>query len=174
MIWRDIKGYEGLYKVSSKGDVHSVRLGKNLKHYIPKDGYHRLNLSIDGKRKQYQVHRLVALHFCEGYDQGLVVDHEDGNKDNNEYTNLKWVTQRDNVINQITRGTHNVSRAQQVAKVKNQKAIIVISPQGNESEYSSTKKACDELGLTRGKVTDVLKGYRKHHKGYTFRYKING
>ncbi|ACI91047.1 gp31.2 [Bacillus phage SPO1] len=174
MEWKDIKGYEGHYQVSNTGEVYSIKSGKTLKHQIPKDGYHRIGLFKGGKGKTFQVHRLVAIHFCEGYEEGLVVDHKDGNKDNNLSTNLRWVTQKINVENQMSRGTLNVSKAQQIAKIKNQKPIIVISPDGIEKEYPSTKCACEELGLTRGKVTDVLKGHRIHHKGYTFRYKLNG
>lgn len=174
MRWRDVQGYEGLYKVSDEGQVYSIRSGILLKHYVPEDGYHRVKLSGKGKRKHYQIHRLVAKHFCEGYEPGLVANHKDGDKDNNFYWNLEWVTQKVNVANQIARGTLNVAKAQEAAKEKNQKAIVVISPEGNVIEYPSTKLACEKLGLTGSKVTDVLKGRRSHHKGYTFRYVSNG
>lgn len=53
-------------------------------------------LKIDGKNKLFFVHRVVALHFVDGYFDGAVVNHKDGNKSNNHYTNLEWVSRSDN------------------------------------------------------------------------------
>ena len=47
-------------------------------------------------KKRYFIHRLVAIHFCEGYSEELVVNHIDGNKNNNKATNLEWVTRSEN------------------------------------------------------------------------------
>jgi hypothetical protein len=57
---RDIKGYEGLYAVTSCGKVWSYRSKKFLKPYDNGFGYLYVNLNNDGKKKQFKIHRLVA------------------------------------------------------------------------------------------------------------------
>lgn len=168
--WKDIIGYEGYYKISNNGKVYSIKSDTIMSHYIPKDGYHRVHLCKGGIRKGFQVHRLVALHFCDGYAEDLVVDHIDGDKDNLWYTNLEWKTQYDNVQNMIERGTHTVDKAHLVAWEKNQKEIYMIFPDGSKRKYTSTKECAMDNNLLVSKITDVLKGRRKHHKGYVFEY----
>ena len=166
-----VQGYKGYYWVTDEGDILSVKTGGPLSQTVPKDGYHRVHLYNGKVRKGFQVHRLVALHFCEGYKEGLVVNHKDGDTHNNNYWNLEWTTQKGNVANCIERGTHNVRSAQEAAKIKNKVPVVAISPTGEESEYPSAKEAGAQLGLSPSKITDVLKYRRKHTKGYTSRYK---
>lgn len=101
-IWKDIQGYEGLYMVSNLGRVKSLnyrRSGKEsiLKYNIEKNGYLSVALYKDKKIKRHKIHRLVALAFVDGYEEGLVVNHKDENKKNNTWTNLEWVTSQYNV-----------------------------------------------------------------------------
>lgn len=58
--------------------------------------YLRVGLSTNSNKKFINIHRLVAIHFCEGFKEGLVVNHKDGNTLNNHYSNLEWVTQKQN------------------------------------------------------------------------------
>lgn len=94
--WRDIPGYEGLYKVSDLGNVLSVRKDKNLKPGINSAGYSQVNLYIFGKRKASTVHQLVAMCFLKHESSGSsrVVDHIDNNKMNNNLTNLQIISTR--------------------------------------------------------------------------------
>lgn len=107
--WRNIPGYEGLYQVSDCGQVKSCeRVRKNkgnnfanikeriLKPVLNTDGYHRVGLCKDGKRKNFSVHRLVALAFLEG-DNYLTINHIDECKTNNHASNLEYLTRGDNV-----------------------------------------------------------------------------
>jgi hypothetical protein len=104
-IWKDVKGFEGLYQVSNMGRVRSLDRwtlnerprfikGRMLNPYMNKyKGYLRISLS-DGhrNRKHYEVHRLVALHFVPGYKEGLVVNHKNEVKTDNRAENLEWCT----------------------------------------------------------------------------------
>lgn len=112
--WLDVVGYEGYYQVSSHGKArslprvverqwasglisHSKRPGFCL---VPTDngrGYQQVDLRVDCKRKQHKVHRLVATAFCpnpEGYEE---VNHIDGDKYNNHFTNLEWCNRSQNI-----------------------------------------------------------------------------
>lgn len=75
------------------GTVYSYFSNRFLKPDVSKLGYHQYTLTIDGERKRYKAHRLVAFLFLPTPEKGKnTVDHLDGNKSNNHYSNLEWVT----------------------------------------------------------------------------------
>ena len=100
---KDIKGYEGLYSVSSDGRIWSEYTKKYLSPGCTR-GYLVVSLSKDGTSKSFKVHRLVAEAFLPNYVEGLVVNHIDGNKQNNLVDNLEFVTQKENVRHSFSMG----------------------------------------------------------------------
>ena len=101
-IWKDIVGYEGLYQVSNLGRVKSLNYRRSKKEEVRKlrtncFGYLQVKLWKNGEWKMWSVHRLVALHFVDGWFEGAVVNHIDEDKQNNVWTNLEFVTQEYNV-----------------------------------------------------------------------------
>lgn len=112
-VWKDIKGYEGIYQISNLGRVKSlertVESGnkmRNLKETIRtpvkhKLGYMGLNLSKDSKIKGHLIHRLVAMHFVPNPNRSPEVNHIDGVKTNNVHTNLEWCTRKENINHAI-------------------------------------------------------------------------
>ena len=112
-IWKDVKGYEGIYQVSNKGKVKSLDRkivssdgkthnykGKILKPFLRK-GYYSVNLRYSGTRKVCDVHRIMANSFI---GCGKVVNHKDGNKLNNNLENIELVTQSENVRHYLRLG----------------------------------------------------------------------
>lgn len=81
---------------TSKIIAKRIYPGRLLKQSTSVEGYKFVALKIDGKTKQIYVHRLVAMAFVDGYDDGLVVNHKNENKADNRYTNLEWCTQKYN------------------------------------------------------------------------------
>jgi len=105
-IWKDIKGYEGIYKISNYGNVKSLNFNRTnkeklLKNRIVNEGYVQVVLYKNSKRKAYYVHCLVANHFIENPNNLPEVNHKDGNKQNNNVDNLEWVTSKENSIHEI-------------------------------------------------------------------------
>ena len=105
-IWKDIKGYEGLYQVSNLGNVRSMdRItrdgrkikGKNIKpHTNGNSRYLRAALCNNGKIKYENLHRLVAKAFIPNPQNKPEVNHKDENPSNNFIDNLEWMTSKEN------------------------------------------------------------------------------
>lgn len=105
--WKDIKGFEGYYQISSSGRVKSVRrriktersfrnIDERLRTLVEVHGYLYCELWKENDHKRYAVHRLVAEAFLDNPDSLPQVNHKDGDKKNNNVTNLEWCTQSDN------------------------------------------------------------------------------
>lgn len=106
-VWKEIKGYEGLYQVSNLGRIKSLPKIKktptttfmtNERIIYPRicKGYLRIGLSKLGNTKQFFVHCLVAAAFI-GEANGMTVNHKDENKLNNHADNLEYMTLADNI-----------------------------------------------------------------------------
>jgi len=96
--YKDIKGYEGIYKISNFGNVLSVL--SNNKILKPRDngyGYKSVCLTKDKKPRYYKIHRLVALNFIPNPENKKEVNHINGVKSDNTINNLQWVTPSENV-----------------------------------------------------------------------------
>ena len=99
IVWKDIKGYEGIYQISNYGEVirlqsydsrGHLRNKRTLKQRKNEDGYLQLGLHKNGKEKKFLVHRLVAETFTPNPYNYLEINHIDENKQNNSIFNLEW------------------------------------------------------------------------------------
>lgn len=119
-MYREIKGYEGLYAVSEQGNVwchkKNVAVGKNggvvergghvLKTMSnsKRTKHQRVILTKDGKRSQHQVHRLVAQAFIPNPQNLPLVNHKDCDPTHNHADNLEWCTAQQNSIHAYQNG----------------------------------------------------------------------
>jgi hypothetical protein len=107
--WKDVVGYEGHFMVSESGKVKSLNRtcicsngnkyrvkGKDLSSFISNVGYFRISLRNGGKQIKYSIHRLVAEAFIPKEIGRDFVNHIDGNRLNNHYSNLEWVSMIEN------------------------------------------------------------------------------
>ena len=116
-VWKDVKGYEGLYQVSNLGNVKSL-YGLCGRKYVKREkilkktkkrangNYYRevVTLRKDKKKKEFKVHRLVAEAFLPNLENKPMVNHIDGNSFNNNVNNLEWCTARENVVHAYETG----------------------------------------------------------------------
>ncbi|WP_165020898.1 NUMOD4 motif-containing HNH endonuclease [Dysgonomonas sp. ZJ279] len=114
-IWKDIIGFENFYQISNCGNVRSlerliVRINGSkqltrsvlLKPYRGKTSvYYQISLSKKSVGYKFLVHRLVAQAFLKDWDSKLEVNHMDGNKHNNNATNLEMCTRQGNIDHSI-------------------------------------------------------------------------
>lgn len=105
--WRKVIGYEGLYEVSSLGQVRSLSTNRVLRGGLSAKGYVRVNLySRDRIVKTMFVHVLVATAFLEKEAGRSQVNHMDGVKTNNNVSNLEWCTGTENMRHAVRTGLH--------------------------------------------------------------------
>lgn len=164
--WKDIKGYEGYYQISSYGRVKSLsRKLKNkwgyftskekiLKLSVDKQGYNWVKLCKNNLEKSFLVHRLVTKAFLG--DSKLVVNHKDFNKSNNNLKNLEYCSQSENVrhyeksqkrYSKYIGVSYDKSRKKWTAKFKENKKTINLGRFETEEEaykktleYEKTKR----------------------------------
>lgn len=153
---KDIKGYEGLYAVTSCGKVWSYKRSKFLSQRYDKDGYPRIDLYKDGKAKTYFIHRLVAEAYIPNLDNLPQINHKDEDRTNNSVNNLEWCSAQYNV-NYGTR----TERAMQGVR----KPVLCVEL---NKVFRSQKEAAEELGLVATCIGRCCKGKQKTTGGYHF------
>lgn len=100
--WRLIDGFDN-YQVSSVGRIRNTITQRILKQRKNRYGYYCINLRKNSVVKLTKIHRLVAFAFCNNDNNYDVVDHIDRNKTNNNYLNLRWVSNSMNSRNATIR-----------------------------------------------------------------------
>ena len=149
------------YKILNTGVVVG-KYGKLLKTFANHKGYPQVALYIDGKKNSICVHRIVALKYVDNKCGKPDVNHKDECKTNNNYTNLEWVTNIEN----INHGTGNARRAKSLNKavIQSEKNGVVIK------KWGSAKEACDVCGFDSGHISSVCSGSRDTHGGFIWEY----
>ena len=104
-----IDNIETDYEINELGEIYSYKTNKILSGSIFNTGYRMVRLTINGQKKSYAVHRLVAEAFIPNPENLPVVNHKDGNKLNNNVENLEWVSQSQNRIHAIQTKTSNLA-----------------------------------------------------------------
>lgn len=130
-IWKDIDGYDGIYKISNMGRVKSLAKNVNMpnggtrldceriiKGSVAPNGYRRINLSKNGRVITHSIHRLVLESFDINVDNKPYVNHKDGNKLNNRLSNLEWVTGSENIL-------HSLYELGNISKLNKNKRVLV-------------------------------------------------
>lgn len=172
-IWKDIKGYEGLYQVSNFGRVKSIpRNGTILKERIlqpkiSKQGYYEVNLNNKYKRKMMKVHRLVAEAFIFNYNNLPFVNHKDFNTLNNNVKNLEWVTPKENTLYSKKLGRYNNSYKLKMKRVNqyNKQGELI-------KTWNSITEASKMLNIDKGHISACCKHKKNYNTsgGYRWEY----
>lgn len=160
--WKPINGFEGHYWINRHGDVrssHPKKKGKLLKPWVGTDGYARVDLYYNSKRRRCRVNRLVAETFIPNPDNKCDVNHIDNNPLNNDVSNLEWVTRSENMMWAVKFDRQHVKKipiiAQNIAT-------------GETVLFESTQDAMRH-GFIQSAVWRCIHGFVKQHRGYTFK-----
>jgi hypothetical protein len=171
-IWKEIKGYEGLYEVSNLGNVKSLERnivrkdGTNfyiaeriLRPSKDRKGYLNIGLYKKGKSKNYKVHRLVAAAFIPNPESKLEVNHINADKADNRVKNLEWATCKENVHHAIKAGlittcSANNKRSKPVAQYDENNILI--------ATYPSMREAARQTGIYQSDISRCCNKEKNH------------
>jgi hypothetical protein len=156
--WRDVIGFEGLYKVSNFGQVQTVKTGEMKKQTIA-DGDKRPYLSLwkNNKIKVCRPHKLVMEAFVGVRPQGMECCHNDGNPQNNYLSNLRWDTPKNNHADKVKHGTTN--RGERCAAAKLTLEQVNQIRQDNRLQ----RIIATEYGVQQSQISRIKNGNRWQH-----------
>lgn len=152
--WKAIPGYEGLYEASSFGRIRTAEGKTTSNARYPsrvwkqrimkqklglrkgKKGFDaRVIIWKDGKPNTFLVSRLIAMTWCDGYQEGFTVNHKDGNPLNNRASNLEWISLADNIKHGFENGLYT-----------NQKQCTLLDKNGLKKVFRSQSEASRAIG----------------------------
>jgi len=150
-----IEGLEN-YQVTEDGQVYNTKTKRYRKHFINPGGYAVVNIMIKAKSRTFQVHRLVAAAFCKN-DGYPVVNHIDGDKLNNHYTNLEWCSHAHNRLHsaRVLGNTDSKHLFQPGNASRSRPCRIVKGPK--PGDYPSFKAAADANGTTSSYLSTIVR-----------------
>lgn len=162
-LWKDIPGYERLYQASTHGRIRtcdgkvtsssrfSRRVWKQriLKQKITKNSKGRFDARVElwsgAEHKTLLVARLIAITWCNGFKDGMTVNHIDGNSMNNNADNLEWISLADNIRHGFETGLY-----------KMQKKCVLVDEYGKRQIYRSQVQASRSIGRSNGYIANKL------------------
>jgi len=180
--WLDIKGFEGLYQISSFGRLKSFK--KHSEGYIlsnvNKTGWY-LNVVLCGigkKDESHKIHRLVGKYFIPNPDNKKYINHKDLNKQNNRKNNLEWNTCSENInhaINlnpNILKGINDYNRNKIKPIVQYSLDGVLIEEHVSGKDAALKTKVCERNIFQVASKTEYKPGLtRKQAGGFIWKYK---
>lgn len=192
VVWKPIKDYEQLYEISNTGKVRrkdSIVTRSNGRQLPVKGGemqlrdngmgYLRVKLCKNNKSRRVLIHRLIAEHFIPQPDGMTIINHRDGNKQNNHISNLEWTTQKENIRHARETGLVNIEKWKKSIAETGRRVIKDLHIQNSRSvintetgeKFSSIIDAAKALGVCRMSLGKKLRGQRKNNTSLVFENK---
>lgn len=184
--WKDIKGFEGYYQISTEQIVRGLKRTvkkpfgfrtvreRIIKTYLHNCGYWQVLLRKEGKTKRFVIHRLVADAFIPNPLNLPQVNHKNGIKTDNRIENLEWVTEKQNINHAWRTGLIDIEGVKERGKAAAKKSrlpIIQLSLEGKVLKvYESMSKAQELTQIPAPNIIEVCKNRRKTAGGFLWCY----
>lgn len=179
-MWKDIKDYQGIYQINELGEILTLkRFGRGstnsmIDRYMKQrvhNGYSIVDLSKNGTKKTFSVHRLVAETFIINTENKQCINHKDGNRLNNNVTNLEWCTHSENnkhsyQSNGRTNPMTGIKGSLNKLSTKTQQLTI------NDEliqTFDSMTEASSATGVCISAICEVRNGNRKSAGGFKWK-----
>lgn len=155
--WKSVVGYEGVYEVSSLGNVR--RCGRNVggraeyrprRIVVSKAGYCVVHLSQNGRKEMQKVHRLVAEAFLPNPDGKPCINHKDASKRNNAVENLEWCTHLENNVHAIRNGLRGFRSDRRYGEKSYHCKL-------SEADVAEIKRIRGEEGFSQSKLANMFR-----------------
>lgn len=177
------------YGVDEDGDVYSLinNAGNRrtspllMKPHTMKSGYQSLALVIEDdsgtkRRKFCLVHRLVAETFIPNFLNKPEVNHRNGNKADNNKSNLEWVTESENAMHAFETGLRvpqpNFKLGNTNEKCCNSKPVLQLTLDGDVVQTFPSMSEAERQGFSQGNISAVIAGHRQKHKGFKWAFAV--
>lgn len=178
--WKPVFGYEGCYEVSDQGRVRSVNRmivrngkpaalsGKLLSPWMATGGYNYVSLydSPTGKRRNAKVARLVLEAFSGTCPAGMECCHNDGNVGNDNASNLRWDTHKNNIADKKEHGTHRFGEEINFAKLTEEQVSGIVDLLKNSN--ISAAEIANRFNVCHQTVSCINLGSCWSHLGYSY------
>jgi predicted 3-demethylubiquinone-9 3-methyltransferase (glyoxalase superfamily) len=176
-VWKDIPGYESIYKVSNFGRIihkgYNKKNGKTNAFLKPDKSVTGLMVTLydgNGNKSRKKIHRLVAESFIVNIDNKSQINHIDGNRWNNHWSNLEWCTSKENNEHAI----NNNIRPKKRSRVSENTSISIPIAQYDINNnlidvYGSSEEAARQLGFSASSIRACARNLYKTSKGFIWK-----
>lgn len=173
MEYRKIQSLGNLYEISSTGILRNIKTGKIVRGYVEKNGYVRVrieNKALSGVVRT-TIHRLVAEAFIPNPEGKTQVNHKDLDKQNNDVSNLEWVTGSENMKHAYSNGlgVNELEECRNRHKKRITDGISEYESISYAARCLSAHGACKNIRSGISGISAVLRGKRKSFGGYEWR-----
>jgi len=172
--WKEVKGYEGLYQISDKGNIYSITKNRLMKPGKCGNGYLKVVLcKSKHDHKNMMIHRLVAEAFLPNPEGKRTVNHKDGNKLNNSVSNLEWNTYSENLKHAYANNLNYWNEKKGHPK----RPVLMIDKETGKTmrRFESIGEAVRHFGdNNQSHIIDVCRGRVKQYKGFFWAYADEG
>lgn len=162
-----VDGKETNYEIYDDGRCFNIKRKHFLSGSVKNTGYQMVLLSLEGKKKDFSVHRLVAEAFLPNPNNLPFVNHKDGNKLNNAVSNLEWISPKDNTI--------HAAQNNLIAKRGSSSKFIADLDEEKWVKYLDTNYSISSLGRLRNDSNkNLLSGYKTQEGYIRCSLRVNG
>lgn len=159
---KQIKEFEH-YVITESGSVINTRTGRAMKTCKNQKGYDMIILSKNGIAKNFTIHRLVYRAYIGEIPYGLEINHIDGNKSNNHYSNLEAVTHQQNMFKAVEIG---IVKSGELCKSSRPVLQIDVMTREVIATYGSIRIATRETGIAGSSISLCINGIRQTAGGF--------
>ena len=148
------------YAISNYGNIKNIKNNKILKPHKNTNGYMEYTFCQNKIKATFRIHRLVGIYFIDNPQNKPYINHIDGDKTNNNVSNLEWCSAKE-----------NDNHARETGLKNQEKPILAINVETKEKiPFKSIREAGRFLKINSGTIIKVLKGKRQKTHNYTFEY----